>query len=179
MTSASLRFVRRSALALTLAVTAQAASADSTTVLPFNATLSITEQVAFTGGAPCFGIGSLQGTGTSTVGAISGSSQDCINPVGVFDPNAPSFQFVSTPPGVVLKTAGGDQLFALYAGTLTYRAGAPHLLNGFFIVTGGTGRFKDAIGGGTLTGQETIDPVGNGAGQVSFTGRIQVGKSRR
>lgn len=93
----------------------------------------------------------------------------------MFDPNGPNaFQFVSGtgPQGLVFTAANGDRLFATTTGTLTPRAGAPHVLSGHFVIVGGTGRFRLAAGGGTLKGSEDIGAVTKGVGEVTMSGRI-------
>jgi hypothetical protein len=170
------RSIRAAALALTVAASlAPVAQAQVTGPMPFNAVLRFSETVSFTGAAPCFAIGMLSGSGMATVvGRLTATSQDCINPLGVFDPNGPNaFQFVSGtgPQGLVFTALNGDRLFATYAGTLMPRAGAPHLLTGHFVIAGGTGRFRSAAGGGTLSGSESIGAT-NGVGEVSLTGRL-------
>ncbi|MDB6000916.1 MAG: hypothetical protein JWP52_2615, partial [Rhizobacter sp.] len=126
--------------------------------VPFKATLAITESVNFVFAPPCFAIGTLTASGqASHLGRVTGSSQDCINPTGVFDPNGPnSFRFTSgvSGNGVVLTSANGDSLYLAYSGTLTAQPTGPHEIEGDFIVVGGTGRFEGAAGGGTVTGTE-------------------------
>ena len=144
--------------------------------MPFRATLKISETVSFTGTAPCFAIGLLSGSGQGAyLGQVKAASQDCINPAGVFDPNGPtaySFTSGSGPDGLVFTASDGAQLFATYAGTLTPRPGAPHAVNGHFVITGGTGRFEAATGGGTLQGSEDISRVVIGEGEITFEGRL-------
>ena len=136
---------------------------------PFKATLTLTETVLFTGAAPCFAIGSLQAVGTaSLLGKVTATSSDCINPQGVTDPNSPSsFNFASTgtgSAGLVFTAANGDLLFVTYSGTLTAQPAGPHQIAGHFVITGGTGRFLGATGGGSLSGYEDISQVVSGHG---------------
>jgi hypothetical protein len=150
--------------------------AQAQSVKSFKAILTFTESVGFTGALPCFAIGLLSGSGQATggLGRVTATSQDCINPLGVPDPNAPTaFGFVSGtgPQGLVLTTTSGEQVHGVYAGTLTPQAGAPHAVNGFFVVTGGTGRYARASGGGTLSGNENIAAV-PATGEIVLTGRI-------
>ena len=151
--------------------------AQAQSVKSFKAVLTFTESVSFTGALPCFAIGLLNGSGQATggLGRVTASSQDCINPLGVPDPNAPTaFGFVSGtgPQGLVFTTTSGEQVRGVYAGTLTPQAGGPHAINGFFVITGGTGRYARASGGGTLTGTEDISQVTRGDGEIALTGRI-------
>ena len=46
-------------------------------------------------------------------------------------------------------------------------------IQGGFVITGGTGRFKNAKGGGTVQGTEQVDPqAGAGRGQIELNGII-------
>jgi len=169
------RSIRAAALALTVAA-GLAPVAQAAGPVPFNAVLRFSETVSFTGAAPCFAIGMLSGSGQAIpIGRLTATSQDCINPLGLFDPNGPNaFAFVSGtgPQGLVFTAENGDRLFAVTAGTLMPRAGAPHALSGHFVIVGGTGRFRSAAGGGTLSGREDISAVTNGVGEVTLTGRL-------
>jgi hypothetical protein len=172
-TTASLRRVAGAILLTALASTAHA-RAES----PFSAKLSITESVTLTGMPPCFGYGRIQAVGTaSQLGKVTVTSTDCINPQGVFNPSEPnSFTFSSIgstgTTGLVLTAANGDLLFASYSGTLSAQSPRPHRIDGQFIITGGTGRFAGATGGGTLSGAEDISQVTSGHGDVTLTGTI-------
>jgi hypothetical protein len=69
---------------------------------------------------------------------------------------------------LTLTAASGDQVFATYSGVNVPAAGGLNLLEGTFTITGGTGRFAGATGGGTLTG--TADPAtGTGSGVLDGT----------
>jgi hypothetical protein len=169
------RAVRSALFSAVLATLAGAAVADSRT-LPFKASLKLSESITFTGAAPCFAIGQLSGTGqASHLGKVTASSQDCINPDGVFDPNGPtSYHFVSGQgaAGLVFTGAAGDQLFASYSGALTARGRGPHGVSGHFVITGGTGRFAGAVGGGVIWGHEDISQVVLGTGQIELLGTV-------
>jgi len=141
--------------------------------LPFKATVAFSESVIFTYQPPCLATGSLTGSGHARyLGTLQASAQNCINPIGVFDPNAPSFWFVSSGPGLVFTAASGDQLFGHYSGTLTYRRGLPHRASGYFVLNGGTGRFMGATGGGVLSGEEDIGNLSTGTGRIRFDGEV-------
>jgi hypothetical protein len=165
---------RLRALCTAIAVIATCpAKADEDASVAFEATLSVREVVAFTLLPPCFAIGALTGFGTAaSLGPVTALSQDCINPIGAFDPAAGSYHFTSTGTGLRLRTSDGSVLFATYSGTLRHRPGEPHAIKGDFVVTGGTGRFRHATGGGTLSGHEDIGALVLGVGQVVFSGRI-------
>ena len=144
----------------------------------FDAQLALTETIAFTGAPPCFGIGTVQAAGkASFLGKVTATSSDCINPQGTFDPGstANSFSFSSTgsgPAGLVFTATSGELLFATYSGTLTPQPSGPHRIDGQFTITGGTGRYLGATGGGTLSGYEDISQVVSGRGVVQMVGTI-------
>jgi hypothetical protein len=165
---------------LTVIAAASAAWADPVESLPFEATLSVREVVTFTLMPPCFAIGALTGSGTARpLGTVTAISQDCINPIGAFDPAAGSYQFTSTGTGLSMKASDGSLLFATYSGTLRHRPGQAHAVSGDFVITGGTGRFRQASGGGTLSGHEDISSLVLGVGQVVFSGRIVLAVGQR
>lgn len=164
-------------MAIGAALSAGAVAAPEQKDRPFEATLHISESVTFTGASPCFAIGLVTGRGEgSHVGELRARSRDCINPSGVFDPNGPTaYRFTSGtgPDGLVFVAANGDQLFATYAGTLEPQPEGPHAVKGHFVVTGGTGRFAGATGGGTFEGTEDISRVVIGEGEIALSGRIR------
>lgn len=144
---------------------------------PFKAKLVLTESVLFTGAVPCFAIGTMQATGNATqLGKVTATSSDCINPQGGFDPSGPnSFSFASNgagSAGLVFTAANGDLLYAAYSGSLTAQPTGPHKVTGQFVITGGTGRFLGATGGGTLSGYEDISQVVSGHGEIEATGTV-------
>jgi hypothetical protein len=150
--------------------------AQAQSIKSFKAVLTFTESVSFPGALPCYGVGALEGSGQATggLGRVTASSQDCINPLGVPDPNVPmAFGFVSGTgqDGLLLTTSTGEQVRGVYAGTLTPQAGGPYAINGFFVITGGTGRYSRASGGGTLVGTENISVI-PAKGEIALTGRI-------
>lgn len=164
----------RGLAAVLLAAFATSGIASEPKSKPFKAELTVTESVTLLGAAPCFAIGTVQATGTAThLGKFTAASQDCINPRGVFDPSGPnSFSFASGAAGLVFIAANGDNLFAAYSGNLTAQPTGPHHITGQFVITGGTGRFLGATGGGILTGYEDISQVVSGFGQIKAIGKI-------
>ena len=143
----------------------------------FKAKLVLTESVRFLGAPPCFAIGSVQATGSAThLGTVTAASSDCINPQGVFNPSGPtSFSFASNgtgTTGLVFTASNGDLLFATYSGALAAQPSGPHRISGQFVITGGTGRFLGATGGGTLSGYEDISQVVSGHGEIEAIGTI-------
>lgn len=71
-----------------------------------------------------------------------------------------------------LTAANGDALFQSESGTVcetaTSASAVPHSFTGYFYDTGGTGRFANAVGGGTITGGDN----GNGSSYYSESGTI-------
>lgn len=141
----------------------------------FKAKLEVTETIAFTGALPCFAIATVQGTGVSTpLGKVTATAQDCINPLGVFNPGSLSntFGFATTPQGMAVVAANGDRVSIAYGGTLTARASRPHQLVGYFVITGGTGKYAKATGGGVLFGQQDLSQVVSARGEINAVGTI-------
>jgi hypothetical protein len=89
---------------------------------------------------------------------------DCITPDG------PLFNFSDGK--FIVMTTKGDQIFAKYSGQFVPTGeGAKYVFSGAtFQVTGGTGKFARATGGGTLSGGE--DMV-SGAGNIKLDGKVQ------
>jgi hypothetical protein len=174
MTKTTKRPLRAALLGLALSALACGAALAQSKPVPFKATLKFSESVGFTGAPPCFAIGLLESSGQATeLGRFTMKSQDCINPAGAFDPNAPSaYHFTSGAGGAVFTAANGDQLFASYSGSMTPQPGRPHTLTGNFIFTGGTGRFAGAVGGGVMWGTDDISQVVIGTGQIELLGTL-------
>lgn len=109
--------------------------------------------------------GTISGRGESALmgGKVVFIGTDCITPVG------PLFNFSGGK--FVVMTTSGDQIFANYSGQFVPTGeGARFNFSGAtFQVTGGTGKFARATGGGTFTGGE--DMV-TGAGDIKLVGKI-------
>jgi hypothetical protein len=108
--------------------------------------------------APCpLGVtGVLQAVGVGThMGKVTGQLTDCPN---VFVP--PGTPFIFEDGEFTLTAANGDEVSGTYRGELhaTPVNGLFVVKNGQFTITGGTGRFAGAQGGGVLTGGEIITP---------------------
>lgn len=132
----------------------------------FKATVSITESIQTPGTAPCFSVGTISGAGlASQAGKITIASVDCINPM---DPTFTVFSFASDQ--LVMTAANGDKIFATYGGTFTLQ-GQFGIISGGYIIIGGTGRFAQATGAGSVNGQEDLT-TGVGKGQVQLLGTI-------
>jgi hypothetical protein len=130
---------------------------------PFKASISITETVQpdTTGVCP-FLAGAISGTGQAThLGKMTLVSRDCITPIG-----ENVFAFESNQ--LVLTAANGDQIFAIYSGIFTTE-GAVGAISGGYHIVGGTGRFSQATGAGSVQG---VEDLSTGKGQVQLTGTI-------
>jgi hypothetical protein len=128
----------------------------------FKASVAITEAIQPIGAGPCFLVGEISGTGQATqLGRVTVVSSDCINPL-----SPTLFSFASNQ--LVLTSANGDQIFALYSGTLTTEGGVGVITGGYQIV-GGTGRFSHATGAGSVQGMEDMS---TGKGLVQLTGTL-------
>ncbi len=90
-------------------------------------------------------------------------SSDCITPSG------PLFNFSQGK--MIIVTLTGEQIYADYSGQFVPTGdGAKYVFsNATFQVTGGSGRYWRATGGGTLTGGEDLV---SGAGTAELSGNI-------
>lgn len=149
-------------LALVTALFSTSVAASST--VPLQATVAFTEQVAPSTDPKCLLTGTISGEGSAPrFGTVQLASVDCINAL-----SATSFLFLSDE--VVLTVANGDQIWAAYVGTLSASSGA---IRGTFFIFGGTGRFENATGAGTIGGSEVIDfSTGTGKGRIQLKGAV-------
>lgn len=71
----------------------------------------------------------------------------------------------------ILLYPNGDQIFADYSGQFVPTgAGTTYVMNGgTFTITGGSGTYARALGGGFLSGTEDLS---NGAGTIGLSGRV-------
>ena len=109
--------------------------------------------------------GTIAGQGDSKRmwGKVVFIATDCITPQG------PLFNF-SDGKFIVMDTAG-DQIFANYSGQFVPTgAGTKFVFSGAnFQITGGTGKYRNASGGGTLDGGEDM---ATGAGTIKLAGNL-------
>lgn len=109
--------------------------------------------------------GTISGHGTSKLmgGKVVFIATDCITP------NPPLFNFSNGK--FIVMTTSGEQIFANYSGQMVPTGvGANYVFSGAtFQVTGGTGKFSKASGGGNLTGGEDMI---TGAGTIKLSGRM-------
>jgi hypothetical protein len=136
--------------------------AKAQSVVPFKATIAISESIQPIGSGPCFLVGDISGTGVAThLGKLTLVSRDCINPI-----SETAFSFFSNQ--LVLTVANGDQIFAAYCGTFTIE-GTVGVITGGYQITGGTGRYAEATGAGTVQGTEDLN---TGKGAIQLVGTI-------
>ena len=122
----------------------------------------IHEEVGYQPHLGCFG-GTITGSGVSSLlGSVSIAANDCITSVG----NSLSFDGQMT-----FTVSSGDEIFADYSGWFipTSYPSIFTLKDSFFSITGGTGNFLRAKGGGKLFGTEDIL---SGWGLMQATGEI-------
>ena len=147
-----------SRLALPLLLLGAAASAPAWAdqrPVPFKASVMTQETLTLDPGRcpASFLVGTTTGKGTAShMGAVALAASDCpLTQDGV--------NFFFSDGRLTLTAANGDKLTAIYSGTLLPVPGANpplHAINGAFAVTGGTGRFAGARGGGSLQGSEDL-----------------------
>lgn len=147
-----------SRLALPLLLLGAAASAPAWAdqrPVPFKASVMTQETLTLDPGRcpASFLVGTTAGKGTAShMGAVALAASDCpLTQDGV--------NFFFSDGRLTLTAANGDKLTAIYSGTLLPVPGANpplHAINGAFAVTGGTGRFAGARGGGSLQGSEDL-----------------------
>ena len=99
--------------------------------------------------------GHIRGVGYSTeLGAVSVQATDCFIPT---DFSGQNFAFASKPGTVVtLTTSSGDTLVGTTQGTATGQPFPIEAISGKVTFTGGTGRYKNATGSGSIEGIENI-----------------------
>ena len=147
-------------LALVVATLLASNAPEAQAVAPFRATIAITESIQQIGAPPCILVGDISGTGQATqLGRVTVVSSDCINPI-----SQTAFSFSSNQ--LVLTVASGEQIFAMYNGILTSEDGVGIISGGYQIV-GGTGRYAQATGAGTVEG---VEDLSTGKGFVQLNG---------
>lgn len=108
--------------------------------------------------------GTIIGRGEGALtGPVAFIANDCITPSGT------SFTFSAGK--MIVIGVGGDQIFADYSGQFVPTGEGTKFVfsNASFQITGGTGRFSKATGGGSLTGGEDM---ATGQGTIKLSGKI-------
>jgi hypothetical protein len=109
--------------------------------------------------------GTILGFGTSSVAGnkVTFLASDCITP------NGTSFTFSDGK--LLITTMTGELIYANYSGQFVPTGEGTKFVfsNATFQITGGTGRYAKATGGGDLTGGEDM---ATGQGTMQLTGRI-------
>jgi len=108
--------------------------------------------------------GTIIGRGEGALtGPVAFIANDCITPSGT------SFTFSAGK--MIVLTVAGDQIFADYSGQFVPTGVGSNFVfsNATFQVTGGTGKFSKASGGGNLTGGEDM---ATGQGTIKLKGNI-------
>lgn len=108
--------------------------------------------------------GQLAGHGVTVEGTpVAFVGGDC------FAQNGTTFTFSNGK--FILLYPNGDQIFADYSGQFVPTGvGTAYVMNGgTFTITGGSGTYTRALGGGYLSGTEDLS---NGAGTIVLSGRI-------
>jgi hypothetical protein len=150
------------ALGASMALVAPAALASAPT--PFKA--EITLQASFT---PTTAPGVLSGT-TSGAGHASHLGRVTLTSTEVLDLTAAPGRLTVRDGHMVMVAANGDELHWSYGGGGPLPdANGDSDLTGTFVITGGTGRFEDAVGGGTAEGAGSVV---TGIASFSYRGTI-------
>lgn len=165
MKIADLNFVKHNVASILLTASALVSliAATEAASTPFTVNAIIHEETGFKPGCTSQFGGTITGTGTSSLlGRVSVEGNDCITP------QEKGFSFEGT---MTFTVSGGDEIFADYHGLFTPTS-IPSIFaftNSFFDITGGTGNFLHADGGGRLLGGEDIS---SGWGVLRTTGTI-------
>jgi hypothetical protein len=160
-----LRAVARPAAVTLLLAASATASAGEWVVKPIEVEGTLVEAVGPANRCLSKFGGTISGHGNSALmgGKVVFIATDCITPVG------PLFNFSDGK--FIVMTTGGDQIFAKYSGQFVPTGeGAKYVFSGAtFQITGGTGKFAKATGGGALTGDEDMI---SGTGNIKLAGKV-------
>ena len=160
MTTFTLRLATSTALLLASAV----AYANPATTKDIEISGVLMEQAGPAARCPSQFGGTITGHGNSAqIGRVAFVATDCITPA------PPLFNFSQG--RFIIMTISGDQIFAEYNGQFVPTGvGAKYIFSGAtFQITGGSGKYHKASGGGELTGGQ--DMV-TGMGEVKLSGKI-------
>ena len=163
MKTINLSLVKGSVASVLLTTSAMSIIAADVMSAPLTISAIIKEQIDFAPSCPSLVGGTINGTGISSpLGSVSLAGSDCFTPV------ENGFSFAGK---MVLTVSRGDELFADYSGffTPTSHPSIFAFTNSIFKLTGGTGNFLNATGGGKLLGGENIQ---TGLGFIQASGTI-------
>lgn len=150
-------------------LTPRSARADQSPSVPFRLELTGNANPDFSQG-PCNVTNTETGTGTAEhMGKVTWSSTEVAN--FCVDPSNPTTAAVTGT--MVITAANGDQVTQSYTTTVNADFGAGTLTaTGSYQVTGGTGRFAGATGGGTVNVSGSLAPPfgvsGTFAGGIAY-----------
>ena len=138
--------------ALFIALPAQARKVHEETQLPFKAHVSYLGS-PFQGLPPWYQ--TVSGSGTCThMGLITLSQHHMVVPATDGGIDFYDGEFVWT-------AANGDELYGTYAGHMPPNPAGYLDIQGYWFITGGTGRFADATGEGPATGIQYLNGIGD------------------
>jgi hypothetical protein len=150
--------------ALSLASAASSAATIGYQTVPFEVAGVMQEVAGPSARCPSQFGGTITGYGDSAlIGRLAFVATDCITPA------PPIFNFGKG--RFIIMTTSGDQIFASYSGQMVPTGeGTNYVFTGAsFQITGGTGAYLFANGGGTLDGTEDM---ATGQGTLKLTGRM-------
>ncbi len=137
---------------------------------PFKTIASGTATLAVSGGDTV--VGTFNGTATSSHLGTGAWDATIDVPISSIAPAADGQYCGPATGSATLTAASGDLLDFDYAGTVCEQGpalfGVPHTFTGTYVITGGTGRFTNATGAGTITAGDD----GNGNAYMRDRGTI-------
>jgi hypothetical protein len=129
--------------------------------VPFKVTFNATSTAADVPRCPVLTV-EVHGTGHAThLGRLTVDQSNCAAPLGT--------TFAITDGEFTLTAANGDQVVGAYFGELVPLAPPLFSIDGAFTITGGTGRFTGATGGGDVSG---VQNFATGEATISLVGTV-------
>jgi len=138
--------------------------------VPFKVTFNATSTADDVPEDDCLLTVEVHGTGPSThLGRLTVDQSNCAAPLGT--------TFAITDGEFTLTAANGDRIVGTYSGELVPLAPPLFSIDGPFTITGGTGRFTGATGGGDVSG---VQNLATGDARISLVGTVSsVGSTKR
>lgn len=154
-------------------------AADAVVTVPFKAVATISEamglpdQACFMSGLPGSAmLGQSQGVGLGApVGAFTFVAVDCVTSQSLYGSGRFDPPFTFNGRSFVLRSPAGE-LHATYVGTGTMLSATALSLEGQFTFTGGTGRYANASGSGTLEAVEDVTNPMQAKGYLTLKGKL-------